>query len=79
MLGMNLEEPRVIREAREEGREEGERSLILRQLTRRLGDVPDRLAGPIQTLTIQQLESLGEALLDFGALSDLEAWLEAIP
>jgi Domain of unknown function (DUF4351) len=29
----------------------------------------------VDALTIAQLESLGEALLDFSNLSDLEAWL----
>lgn len=29
----------------------------------------------LDTLTVPQLESLGEALLDFTSLSDLEAWL----
>ena len=30
----------------------------------------------INNLLIEQLESLGEALLDFGAISDLTRWLE---
>ncbi|TVP67175.1 MAG: DUF4351 domain-containing protein, partial [Nodularia sp. (in: Bacteria)] len=28
-----------------------------------------------ETLTLEQLENLGEALLDFTTLLDLEAWL----
>ncbi|NJK52974.1 MAG: DUF4351 domain-containing protein [Leptolyngbyaceae cyanobacterium SU_3_3] len=43
-----------------------EQSLILRQLTRRIGDVSPDLQSQIQALTLDQLEALGEALLDFG-------------
>ena len=48
-------------------------TLILRQLTRRIGDVSPALRS--QALALAQLESLGEALLDFTASSDLESWL----
>ena len=36
MLGITLEQTRVYQEAKEEGREEEAKSLILRQLTRRV-------------------------------------------
>jgi predicted transposase/invertase (TIGR01784 family) len=65
----------VRQELLDEGRQEGERSLILRQLTRRVGDLPDSARSHIDTLAITQLEALGEALLDFSSLADLEAWL----
>ncbi len=58
-----------------EERLEGERSLILRQLTRHVGALPDSARSHIDTLAISQLEALGEALLDFSNLDDLEAWL----
>ncbi|MCU0532932.1 MAG: DUF4351 domain-containing protein [Hydrococcus sp. Prado102] len=32
----------------------------------------------LETLSIEQLEDLGEALLDFTSLTDLQAWLEAL-
>jgi predicted transposase YdaD len=59
----------------ERGIEQGERSLILRQLSRRVGELPDALRSQINTLSVPQLEALGEALLDFSSLADLEAWL----
>ena len=43
MLGITLKETRVYREIKEEGREEGERSLILRLLTRRVGELPQQV------------------------------------
>ncbi len=68
--------PEIRQEGRQEdeqrGRTEGERSLILRQLTRRVGTLP---AGQVQALALPQLEALGEALLDFSELDDLVGWL----
>jgi predicted transposase YdaD len=58
-----------------EGRLEGERSLISRLLNRRVGHLPEPLKEKINSLSLSQLELLGEALLDFSALADLEAWL----
>jgi predicted transposase/invertase (TIGR01784 family) len=82
MLGITLQETRVYREIKEEGlqegeqrgREEGERSLVLRQLTRRVGELPQEVGQRIETLSLEQLENLGEALLDFQGMTDLEAW-----
>jgi hypothetical protein len=36
--------------------------------------VPSTIATQIQSLSFEQLEELGEALLDFTTLADLEAW-----
>jgi Domain of unknown function (DUF4351) len=52
-----------------------ERSLILRLLTRKIGSISDLTLDRINKLSIEQLESLGEALLDFGAIDDLTSWL----
>jgi predicted transposase/invertase (TIGR01784 family) len=87
MLGLRLEDTRVYREAKEEGRQEGrqegwqegqqegERSLILRLLNRRFGELPESVRSLIDTLSLTQLEALGEALLDFSSLTDVETWL----
>ncbi|MEH2175176.1 DUF2887 domain-containing protein [Nostoc sp.] len=72
MLGLNLEEPRAIREAKEEEA----RSLILRLLNRRVGAVPEQLQRQIQVLSLEQSEALCDALLDFSTLADLEGWLQ---
>jgi predicted transposase/invertase (TIGR01784 family) len=68
---------------RTEGRTEGEqtgavreaRSLILRQLARRVGAVSPELQSQIEVLSLSQLEALGEALLDFTQAGDLVRWL----
>jgi predicted transposase YdaD len=58
-----------------EGRTEEARSLILRQLTRRLGTLPATAEAQVQALALPELEALGEALLDFAVLGDLSEWL----
>ncbi|MBD2594449.1 DUF4351 domain-containing protein [Nostoc spongiaeforme FACHB-130] len=59
----------------QQGVQQGEQQLILRLLNRRLGEIDISLIEQIQGLSIEQLESLGEALLDFAIVADLEAWL----
>ena len=51
------------------------KTLILRLLNRRVGTVPASIGSQIDRLSLTQLEALGEALLDFSSLSDLEVWL----
>ena len=65
-----------LEEGRQEGRQEGEANLVLRQLNRRVGDISPELLPNIRSLDLEQLENLGEALLDFQSLQDLEQWLE---
>ncbi|MBW4642750.1 MAG: DUF4351 domain-containing protein [Goleter apudmare HA4340-LM2] len=75
MLGITLRETRVYREIKEEGREEEEKFLILRQLTRRVGELPQQVLKQVEALSLEQSEALGEELLDFTSLDDLLAWL----
>jgi predicted transposase YdaD len=69
-------EQRGEQRGRSEGRTEEARSLILRQLTRRLGTLPANVEAQVQGLKLPQLEALGEVLLDFVALDDLVGWLQ---
>ena len=73
MLGITFQETRVYRDIKQEG----ELSLILRQLTRRVGELPQQSRQRVENLSLEQLENLGEALLDFSSMADLQAWLEA--
>jgi predicted transposase YdaD len=59
----------------ERGRQEEGRSLVLRQLNRRVGTLPETIQTQVEALPLEQLEALGEALLDFTGLADLETWL----
>jgi predicted transposase/invertase (TIGR01784 family) len=71
MLGLSdLKETKVY----QEGRTEEARSLVLRQLPRRVGTLPATVEAQVQALALPQLEALGEALLDFVQLDDLSDW-----
>jgi Domain of unknown function (DUF4351) len=59
-----------------EGIKQGEQRLILRQLNRRFGEIDSSVVERIGVLSIEQLEVLGEAFLDFSSVADLEAWLD---
>jgi predicted transposase/invertase (TIGR01784 family) len=69
----------ILIEGREEGRVEGRveeaRALIIRQLTRKLGNISPSLLTKIQALPLDRVESLGEDLLDFTSIDNLESWL----
>ena len=68
-----IEEGRLEGEA--QGRALGEANVTLRQLNRRCGPLSAVTTARIQSLPLQQLETLADALLDFAGACDLEAWL----
>lgn len=76
----------IERFAEERGRQQGieqgavreRRKLILRQLNRKLGVLPDQIRSQISDLSPSQLDDLGEALLDFAELSELNNWLSQL-
>ncbi len=59
-----------------QGITQGKETLVVRQLRRRVGPVPDTLTARLDTLTASQLDDLGEALLDFRTVADLQQWLD---
>jgi hypothetical protein len=59
----------------QESVQQGEQRLIIRQLHRRVGQLDSELTEQIYNLSLDRLESLGEALLDFSSLTDLLSWL----
>ncbi|NET37828.1 MAG: DUF4351 domain-containing protein [Cyanothece sp. SIO1E1] len=81
-----MQESVIYQEIKAEGIQEGiqqgiqersreARQLVLRLLTRKVGDVPEDNRNQIEQLEPSQLEALMEALLDFEQLDDLENWL----
>ena len=72
----DLKKTKVYQEALGEGEQKGEAKLVLRLLNRRLGGLAPSLSEQIQGLSVEQLENLGEALLDFTSEADLRQWLE---
>ena len=69
-------EQEIRQRLRQEVLQEGEATLVLRLLTRRVGQLAPEMRSQIQQLPVEQLEELGEALLDFSSMQDLTDWLE---
>ena len=69
---------RGLEQGLEQGLERGfqrEVQLVLRLLERRVGRLSDQYRSVVLGLLVSQLEDLGEALLDFEGVADLEDWL----
>jgi hypothetical protein len=65
----------IERTAKEEGRQEGQAEIVLRQLRRRCAPLPAGLEERVHGLSLDQLANLANALFDFASLADLERWL----
>ena len=68
----------LYQQDRELAKQEGEQRLIIRQLNRRIGEIESSLIQRVQALSVDKLEELGEALLDFTSIGDLENWLQSV-
>jgi predicted transposase/invertase (TIGR01784 family) len=69
-IAMGVEQGIVI------GREEGIKSLVLKLLSRKLGEIPNSIQQKINQLSIELLEDLSEMLFDFNSIEDLGDWLD---
>jgi predicted transposase YdaD len=80
MLGIELEQTRVYQDAKAEGESigeaRGETRMLMRLINCRFGAVDAQITARLQQLNVSQLEELGEALLDFTSLADLEQFLD---
>ena len=65
----------LLDRGRQEGEAQGEAKVTIRQLNRRCGPLSDATTARIQSLPLEQLETLAEALLDFNGPADLALWL----
>jgi len=75
---MDLTQSRFYQQIIQEGLEQGlqrEVQLVLRLLERWVGRLSDQYRSVVLGLLVSQLEDLGEALLDFEGVADLEDWL----
>lgn len=69
----DIKQTRVYQEAKQEG----ETQLLLRLLSKRFGVMGNRRIQAINQLSLDQLEDLGEALLDFDNVAELDNWLKS--
>ena len=58
-----------------QGRRQGQIGLILSQLKRCIGEIKSEDETRINSLSEEQLEVLGDVLLDFSSRDELLAWL----
>lgn len=58
------------------GRESEGRSLVTKQLTRKLGNLSPELLARLNGLNLARVEALAEELLDFTNVGDLERWMK---
>jgi Domain of unknown function (DUF4351) len=75
LVGEQRGEVKGKAEGNTQGRVEEARRLAIRLLTRKLGTVGSPLLEKIQALPLEQVELLGEDLLDFTSIANLEQWL----
>jgi predicted transposase YdaD len=61
-----------------QGRQEEAIKLVLRILAKKFREVPTQLSRQIEDLSLQNLEALADALLDFDSLDDLVSWLQRL-
>jgi hypothetical protein len=60
-----------------EGKLEEATSLILKMVRKRFGEISEDVSQNICNLSLEQLEELGEALLDFQSFSELDSGLKS--
>ncbi|BAC88419.1 Rpn family recombination-promoting nuclease/putative transposase [Gloeobacter violaceus] len=79
MFGLDeLKQTRYFQDVQAEARQEEALALVTRLLTKRFGPPDATVQQRLRELSLEQIEALGEALLDFKEEADLRAWLAAL-
>ncbi|MGK7887304.1 MAG: Rpn family recombination-promoting nuclease/putative transposase [Crocosphaera sp.] len=73
-----MKESVIYQDIEEKAKQKGEANLIIRILKRRFGQISDDLLTQIRGLSVEKLEDLGEALLDFQSENDLTQWFSNV-
>jgi Domain of unknown function (DUF4351) len=60
------------------GKQQKALSMVTRQLNRRLGDIDEAELERVRSLSVEQLDELSVALLDFTSVTDLTNWLSQV-
>lgn len=64
-----------LQEGEQRGKQQGEAKVIIRFLTRRLGNFSEEIEAKIRSLSISQLDELVDTQLDFTSMEDVVNWL----
>ncbi|NET48461.1 MAG: DUF4351 domain-containing protein [Merismopedia sp. SIO2A8] len=75
---LGIEEGRElgIEEGRELGIEEGMRSLLIRQISRKISSIPTAITDRLSQLSLEQLDTLAEYIFNIKNVEDLIHWLD---
>lgn len=65
----------ILKEGMQQGIQEGVKQLVMMLLNSSFGTLESRLMAKIDSLSVQQLQELATALLNFTSKEDLDAWL----
>ena len=65
----------IFQKGEQRGRQRGEQRTVIRQLNRRFVEIDLSLLNRVRMLTVEKLDDLAEALLDFSEIADLVTWL----
>jgi predicted transposase YdaD len=74
--GERIGEQRGEQRGEQIGKLKGRQDLVLLQLSRQVRGMPVEVESRVRSLSTEQLDFLGEALLDFEGMSDLLKWLQ---
>ncbi|BAY38505.1 hypothetical protein NIES2111_28530 [Nostoc sp. NIES-2111] len=72
----NLVEEEAIMEIVTSWMEKGEQKIVKRQVKRRFNNIDSTLENRIDSLSVEQIENLADAIFDFQSLEDLNNWLD---
>ena len=71
-----MKESVIYQDIIQQGSKQEAIAFALRLLKRRLGTVNAELETQVQSLSVEKLEALGEALLDLSSETEIRNWLE---
>lgn len=66
----------IYRAEKQQAKLSGAWEIIFRQLTRRIGPLSNDLEQGVKSLSLEDVNLLGEDLLDFSQTEDLISWLD---
>jgi predicted transposase YdaD len=64
----------IFQEGEARGEIRWKRELLIKLLTRRVGVLSAEIVGRVEGLSLERVEDLGVALLDFASIDDLLSW-----
>lgn len=79
MLDINMKETRIYWEVTQEARQQEAAKLIIKLLSRRFGSLSENAKSSLTELSLQTLEELIEAQLEFETVADLQNWIGSQP